>query len=128
MFQVLWLQGRNYNDSMLQEISKCKRLRELGLNHVENITPLGLKHVGSLPRLEKLLLFHANNITTPCFEEFFSGENLRNLNYVNLSGCKGATPEVEKAIRRNCPHVRKVIFQVSCLRETAYIDFDIYRG
>ncbi len=126
--EVLWLQGRNYNDSMCQEISKCRRLRELGLNHVENITPFGLKFIGSLPRLEKLLLFHANNIAPKCFEAFFRNENLRNLSYVNLSDCKGADRSVEAAIRQNCPRIRDIIFQVHCARETAYIDFGIYRG
>ncbi len=64
---------------MCQEISKCRRLRELGLNHVENITPFGLKFIQRLPRLEKLLLFHAHHISPLCFEQFFSSENLRNL-------------------------------------------------
>jgi hypothetical protein len=26
--EVLWLQGRNYNDSMCQELSKCSRCRK----------------------------------------------------------------------------------------------------
>ena len=98
--EVLWLQGRNYNDSMCQEISKCQKLRELGLNHVESITPYGLKHISSLTKLEKLLLFHANNISPICFIDFFSNKNLRNLNYVNLSGCKGADDQVKRIIRR----------------------------
>lgn len=128
--EVLWLQGRNYNDSMCQEISKCHRLRELGLNHVENITPFGLKFLGWLPNLEKLLLFHANNITPLCFANFFENynENLNHLSYVNLSGCKGADQTVERAIRRNCPKVRKIIFQEHSTPETAYADFGIYRG
>ncbi len=109
---MLWLQGRNYNDSMCQEISKCRRLRELGLNHVENITPFGLKFIQRLPRLEKLLLFHAHHISPLCFEQFFSSENLRNLSYVNLSGCKGADRTVERTIRKNCPRIRDIIFQV----------------
>jgi hypothetical protein len=41
---------------MCQELSKCSRLKELGLIHVENITPFGLKFIGSLENLEKLLL------------------------------------------------------------------------
>ena len=127
--EVLWLQGRNYNDSMCQEISKCKRLRELGLQHVENITPYGLKFISSLPRLEKLLLFHANNISSRCFTDFFCNQNLRNLNYVNLSGCKGADQKVENTIRKNCPKIRNIIYQVhNVSREAAYIDFGIYRG
>ena len=113
---------------MCKEISKCHKLKELGLNHVENITPFGLKFIGTLPKLEKLLLFHANNISSTCFAEFFGSENLRNLNYVNLSGCKGADKKVECTIRKNCPKIRNIIFQVQGARETAYIDFEIYRG
>ena len=127
--EVLWLQGRNYNDSMCQEISKCHKLRELGLSHVENITPFGLKFIGSLTKLEKLLLFHANNISPICFADFFSNKNLRNLNYVNLSGCKGADDQVKRIIRRNCPRIRDIIFEVRGFRkEAAYIDFGIYQG
>ena len=70
--EVLWLQGRNYNDSMCQELSKCSRLRELGLIHVENITPFGLKFLGSLAKLEKLLLFYANNIDPNVFRYLVS--------------------------------------------------------
>lgn len=125
--EVLWLQGRNYNDSMCQEISKCHKLRELGLNHVENITPFGLKFIGSLTKLEKLLLFNAHNIQPECFVDFFANKNLRNLNYVNLSGCKGANKQVETTIRKNCPRVREVILD-STSREAAYVHFGIYRG
>ena len=127
--EVLWLQGRNYNDSMCQEISRCTRLRELGLNHVENITPFGLKFIGSLTRLEKLLLFHANGISPIVFAEFFRTKNLSNLSYINLSGCKGADTYVEAVIRQHCPRIREIIFEVQGLRkEPAYIDFGIYRG
>ena len=126
--EVLWLEGRNYNDSMIQEISKCHRLRKLGLNHVENITPFGLKFIGRLSGLEKLLLFHANNITPRCFADFFGNKNLKNLNYVNLSGCKGADKTVEKAVRSSCPKVREVILDSSSSKSSAYVHFGIARG
>lgn len=125
--EVLWLQGRNYNDSMCQEISKCQKLRELGLNHVENITPFGLKYIGSLKKLEKLLLFHATNISPLCFAEFFKTNQFHNLSYVNLSGCRGVDAQVKTVIRAHCPRIREVIFEVQGIRkEPTYIDFDIY--
>ncbi len=113
---------------MCQEIARCRHLRELGLSHVENITPFGLNFIQRLPRLEKLLLFHAHRIGPPAFERFFASENLKNLSYVNLNGCKGASRDVEKTIRRNCPRIREIIFRVQSCRETAYVDFGIYSG
>lgn len=125
--EVLWLQGRNYNDSMCREISKCGRLRELGLSHVENITPFGLKFLGSLKRLEKLLLFHANNISSKSFRDFFAQAKLTRLSYVNLSGCKGIDVSVEAAVRKACPRVREIIVDRRVIRrEAAYVDFGLY--
>jgi hypothetical protein len=46
---------------------------------VENITPFGLKFLGSLGKLEKLLLFYANNIEPSVFREFFASGSMRNL-------------------------------------------------
>jgi hypothetical protein len=126
--EVLWLEGRNYNDSMCQEISKCQKLRMLGLKHGENITPFGLKFIGRLGGLEKLLLFHANNISSRCFADFFGNKNLYNLDYINLSGCKGADKQVEKVIRANCPRVREVILDSNSSKNSAYIHFGISRS
>ena len=124
--QVLWLQGRNYNDSMCQEISKCHNLRALALNHLENITPYGLKFIASLTNLEMLQLLHADNISPPCFTEFFMNDNMRNLTHVNLFGTGADDTQVEKTIRKNCPNIREISFRINGFRkETIYIYFGI---
>ena len=65
----------------------------------------------------------------PCFADFFSNKNMRNLNYVNLSGCKGADDQVKRIIRRSCPRIREIIFEVKGFRkEAAIVDFGIYKG
>ena len=125
--EVLWLQGRNYNDSMCQELSKCSRLRELGLIHVENITPFGLKFIGSLAKLEKLLLFYASNIDPNVFREFFASGSMRNLLYVNLSGCRGVDVSVESSIRKHCPKIKEVILRKRVVRrDAACIEFGLF--
>ncbi len=95
---------------------------------MENITPFGLKFIGRLTSLEKLLLFHANNISSRCFCDFFANKNLRNLNYVNLSGCNGADKMVERAIRSNCPLAKEVIIDANSSKSSAYVHFGISRG
>ena len=54
----LWLGGTNYNDALCQEISKCIRLRNLCLRQAQNITEIGIKSLGKLNTLEKLMLFN----------------------------------------------------------------------
>ena len=49
------------------------------LSYVDVLNMFGLQHLGTLPRL----VSHANQISTPCFGEFFDNENPRNLNCVN---------------------------------------------
>ena len=125
--QVLWLQGRNYNDAMCHEISQCRRLRKLGLSHAENITPIGLQSLAKLTNLEKLLLYHANNISSKDFRDFFNSAKLTKITYVNLSGCKNINVSVEAIVRKSCPRVRRVIVGRRPIRlEEAYIDFGLY--
>ena len=126
-FQVLWLQGRNYNDAMCHEISQCRRLRKLGLSHAENITHFGLQSLAKLTNLEKLLLYHANHISSKDFRDFFNSAKLTKITYVNLSGCKNINVSVEAIVRKSCPRVRRVIVGRRPIRlEEAYIHFGLY--
>ena len=61
---------------MCHEISQCRRLRKLGLSHAENITPIGLQSLAKLTNMEKLLLYHANNISSKDFRDFFNSAKL----------------------------------------------------
>ena len=113
---------------MCQEISGCRKLRKLGLSHAENITPIGLQSLAKLTHLEKLLLYHANNISSKDFRDFFTSAKLTKITYVNLSGCKNINVSVEAIVRKSCPRVRRVIVGRRPIRlEEAYIDFGLYQ-
>ena len=88
--EVLWLQGRNYNDAMCQDISKCYRLRNLCLRHAQNISPFGIKALGRLTRIEKLLLFNTSNLSSAALNCFFASNFecrfKQSLRYLNISG------------------------------------------
>ena len=113
---------------MCHEISQCRKLRKLGISHAENITPIGLQALAKLTNLEKFLLYHANNISSKDFRDFFNSAKLTKITYVNLSGCKNINVSVEAIVRKSCPRVRRVIVGRRPIRlEEAYIDFGLYQ-
>ena len=128
--EVLWLQGRNYNDAMCQDISKCSRLRNLCLRHAQNISPIGIKALGRLTKIEKLLLFNTSNLSATGLNCFFASNfECRfkpSLRYLNLSGGSiaqsyndgkaGFQVNDEKQILKeiiysNCPNIEYVVIE-----------------
>ena len=127
---VLWLQGRNYNDIMCREMSQCRNLKELGLNHAENITKSGLSYIGLLNQLEKLLLMNANNLSQSDFRDFFINNDLSKLKYLNLSRHpRIIDSKMEEIIRDNCPVIKEIISEVTSIRrDITFINFSNYEG
>ena len=128
--EVLWLQGRNYNDAMCQDISKCTQLRNLCLRHAQNITPIGLKALGRLTKIEKLLLFNTSKLSASGINCFFSSSFecgfLQSLKYLNLSGSKDTVSlsynnqdefdydegrVLNGIIKANCPNIEHVVIE-----------------
>ena len=128
--EVLWLQGRNYNDAMCQDLSKCSRLRNLCLRHAQNITPIGLKALGRLAKMEKLLLFNTAKLSFPGLNCFFASnfecQFKQSLRYLNLSGGSVAQSYniqesgfivndkkqiLKEIIYSNCPNVQYVVIE-----------------
>lgn len=124
----LWLGGTNYNDALCQEISKCIRLRNLCLRQAQNITEIGIKSLGKLNTLEKLMLFNISKLSESSLKFFVMSESdcgfKQSLRYMNLSGAKfyklgrnnhhDDIDEHDKLILRNtiiacCPNVVHVV-------------------
>ena len=133
--EVLWLQGRNYNDAMCQDISKCKRLRNLGLRDAQNITSMGLKALGKLENIEKLLLFNTSKLSASALNCFFASSHecafQQSLKYLNLSGSKTAFAQsvhnlrefgndrnliLKKTIQGNCPNIQYIVIEKEVVR------------
>ena len=88
---------------------------------------IGLQALTKLTNLEKFLLYHANNISSKDFRNFFNSAKLTKMTYVNLSGCKNINVSVEAIVRKSCPRVRRVIVGRRPIRlEEAYVDFGLY--
>ena len=84
--EELWLQGRNYSDAICREISKCQKLRLLGMSRTENITAVGLQAIANLPNLEKLVLFRSNRIGISQFQGIIQEAGFKaTLRYLNIS-------------------------------------------
>ena len=91
------------------------------------IVQIGLQALTKLTNLEKFLLYHANNISSKDFRNFFNSAKLTKMTYVNLSGCKNINVSVEAIVRKSCPRVRRVIVGRRPIRlEEAYVDFGLY--
>ena len=133
--EVLWLQGRNYNDAMCQDISKCNRLKNLCLRHAQNITSAGLKALGRLQKIEKLLLFNTSKLSVSELSHFLSSGDecafQQSLKYLNLSGSKYIFSQptnkqhecdnrekyiMEGTIRTNCPNIEHVVIEKELVR------------
>ena len=133
--EVLWFQGRNYNDAICQDISKCSRLRNLCLRQAQNITSIGIKALGRLPKIEKLLLFNTSKLSSSWLNGFFAS-NLecgfqQTLKYLNLSGTKIVFAQPNKSepglviddkqilkdvICANCPNIEYVVIESEVVR------------
>lgn len=128
--EVLWLQGRNYNDAICQDISKCSRLRNLCIRQAQNISSIGIKALGRLTKIEKLLLFNTSKLSSSWLNCFFAS-NLecrfqQTLKYLNLSGTKIVFSQpntnepgfvnddkqiLKDVICANCPNIEYVVIE-----------------
>merc|ERR1712223_1695019 len=141
--EVLWLQGRNYNDAMCQDLSKCSRLRNLCLRRAQKITPIGLKALGRLVKMEKLFLFNTAKLSFPGLNCFFASnfecQFKQSLRYLNLSGGSVAQSYniqesgfivndkkqiLKEIIYSSCPNVQYVVIEKELSHPKHYSSLD----
>ena len=100
----------------------------ISLRHAQNITPIGLKALGRLTSVEKLLLFNTSKLSPTGLSCFFASslecKFQQTLKYLNLSGSKTVVGQdyknepcfvtevkslLKQIICENCPNVEYIV-------------------
>ncbi|VVC92522.1 unnamed protein product, partial [Leptidea sinapis] len=111
--------GSSVDDSCLQDLTKCPKLKDLAILRCENLTNRGLIHLANLNHIERLQIWNNNNFTEIMLLKTLQSPNLITLKSLSMSRIKHISPAAIDTISEHYKNL-KFLALYQCPREKTW--------